>query len=78
MHIEPYQDKIEPGQFLSNLIYSDVSGSYLPSCWGDKYYVIFIDNYNKTSKVVLLSSKNGVLFTFNLFWKRNQYGKTCI
>ena len=78
MYIEPHQDKIEPGQFLLDLIYSDVSGPYPPSCSGAKYYVTFLDDYDKTSEVVLLSSKDGVLSAFDLFRKRNQFGEARI
>ncbi len=37
MHVEPNQDKLEPGQFLLDVIYSEVSDPYLPSCSGAKY-----------------------------------------
>lgn len=67
IHIESNQDKIKPSQFLLDLIHSDVSSSYLLNCLGAKYYVTFLDNYNKTSEVILLLSKDGVLSTFNLF-----------
>ena len=67
MHTKPYQDKIELGQFLLNLIHIDVSGPYSPSFLEAKYYVIFLDDYNKTSEVIPLSSKDRVLSAFDLF-----------
>lgn len=78
MHFESHLVKIESGQFLLNLIYSDVSGPYWPSCSGAKYYVTFLNNYDKTFKVILLLSKNRVLSAFELFWKCNQLGEACI
>lgn len=69
---------IEPGQFLLDQIHSDVSSSYLSSYLEAKYYVIFLENYDKTSKVVLFLNKVRVLSVFDLFWKRNQYRKVCI
>ena len=78
MHVEPHQDKIEPSQFPLDLIHSDVSDLYPHYCFGAKYYIIFRDDYDKTSEVVLLSSKDGVLLAFNLFRKRNQFGDACI
>lgn len=78
MHVKPYQDKIKPGQYLLDLIHSDVSTSDLQSCFRAKYYVIFLDDYDKTSKVILLFSKNRVLAAFDLFWKRNKDGEACI
>lgn len=67
MHIKPYQDKIELDQILLDLIHSDVSSPYLSICLGAKYYITYLDDYNKTSKVVLLSRKDGVLSVFDLF-----------
>ena len=78
MHVEPHQDKIEPGQFLLDLIHSDVSGPYLPSCSRAKYYVTFLDDYDKTSEVVLISSKDRELSPFDFFQKRDQFGEACI
>ncbi len=78
MHVQPHQDKIKPGQFLLDLIHSDVSGPYPPSCSGAKNYATFFDDYDKTSEVVLLSSKDGVLSAFDLFRKCNQFGEACI
>lgn len=78
MHVEPYQDKIKPGQYLLDLIYSDVSGLDLQSYSRAKYYIIFLNDYDKTSKVIQFFSKNGVLAAFDLFQKRNQYGEACI
>lgn len=67
MHVKPYKDKIKPGQYLLDLIYSNVFGPYIPSCFGVKYYVTFFDNYDKTLEVILLSSKDGVLAAYDLF-----------
>lgn len=60
------------------MIHSDVSDLYLPSCSRAKYYVTFFGDYDKTSKVILFSSQNGILSAFDLFWKRNQFGKARI
>lgn len=67
MHVESHKDNIEPGLHLLDLIHSDVSSLYIQSCSGAKYYVTFLDDYDKTSEVILLSSKNGVLAAFDLF-----------
>lgn len=42
IHVESHQDKIEPGQYLLDLIYSDISSPYLQSCSEAKYCVIFL------------------------------------
>ncbi len=51
---------------------------YLQNYSEFRQYVIFCNNYNKTSKVVLLSSKNKMLAVFNLFWKSDKYKKASI
>ncbi len=52
MHFELYKDNIEPGFQPLDLIYSDVSGSYIPNCSRAKYYITFFDDYDKTSGVI--------------------------
>ncbi len=73
MHVEPHKDKIELGQYILDLIHSDVPDSYILRCSWAKYYVTILDNYNKNSEVVLLSSKDGVLAAFDLFRKQNEH-----
>lgn len=50
----------------------------MPNYLGTKYYVIFLDDYDKTLEGVLLSSKDRVLSAFDLFWKCNKYEKARI
>ena len=69
IHIEPNKDKIEPGQYLLDLIYSDISGPYICNCPRAKYYVTFFDDFDKASKFILLFSNNRVLAAFDSFCK---------
>ena len=78
IYIQPYQNKIELGQFSIDLIKSKISSPYHESYSRAKYYITFFDDYDKTSEVVLFSSKDGVLLTFDLFQKCNQVKKACI
>ena len=78
MKTEPHKDKIEAGQYPLDLINSNVSGPYIWSCSGAKYYVTFLDNYDKTLEVILFSSKNGILTSFDLFQKHNKHGENHI
>lgn len=78
MHVKSHKDKIEFGRYLLDFIHSDVSGSYIPNCFGAKYYIKILNDHNKTLEIVLFSSKNRVLSTFDLFWKYNKYEKACI
>lgn len=64
LYIDPYKVKIKPSKHLWDLIYSDVSDLYIWNFSMVKYYITFLDNYNKTLEVVLLSSKNEVLAAF--------------
>ena len=61
-----------------DLIKSKISSPYLESYSRAKYYITFLNDYDKTSEVVLFLSKNGVLITFDLFQKCNQVRKACI
>ena len=73
MQVEPHKDKIELGQYILDLIHSDVPNSYILRYSGAKYYVTILDNYDKNSEVVLLSSKDGVQAAFDLFRKQNEH-----
>ncbi len=75
MHFELYKNKIEPDEYLLNLIYSDIFGFYIQTYSRYKYYVIFLDNYDKTSEVILLLSKDGVLANFYLFQNKSSMEK---
>lgn len=76
--VESYKDKIESGQYLLNLIYNNISDPYIQSYFGAKCYITFLDDYDKTLKVILFFEKNGVLIAFDLFQKRNKHKKNCI
>lgn len=69
MHIKPDKDKIEPGKYLLDLIYSDISNPDICNCSRAKYYVTFFDNFDKVSEFILLSSNDRVLVAFDLFHK---------
>lgn len=71
--VEPHQDKIEPGQFLLDLIYKNVFSPYFSSYLRAKYYIIFFDYNHKTLEVILYLNQNRVLSAFDLFQKRNQF-----
>lgn len=75
---KPNKDEIEPSQFFLDMIHSDVLNLYLLSYLGCKYYISFLNGYDKTSEIILYSSKYGVLSAFNLFRKRNQFRETRI
>lgn len=67
MYVQSYKDKIKLGQYLLDLIYSNIFGPYLLSYLKAKYYITFLDNYKKTSEIVLFSIKDRILSAFDLF-----------
>lgn len=57
IYVELLKTRIELGQYLLDLIYSDISGSYIQKCSKVKYYVAFFVNYDKTSEVIFFLAK---------------------
>lgn len=67
MKVETHRDPIQPGKAPLNLIYSDVHRSFPKSYDGAKYFVSFLDDWNKSCDIILLSKKSDALATFQLF-----------
>ena len=59
-----YISKIHLGRYHINLIYSDLFNKLSVSKKSYKYYVIFINNYNKIIKVKYLRVKSKVFKVF--------------
>ena len=52
----PYKSYIRPRQGPLDLIYSNIYGPIIPrGRYNDKYIVIFLDNWNKRSKVEIIN-----------------------
>ena len=49
---------------LLNLVYSNIIGFFNYSYRGGKYFITFLDNYNKRFKVKVLKSKGDTYITY--------------
>ncbi len=64
LQVEAHRDQIEPGLEPLNLVYSDVTGTFIEGLYGATHFVTFLYNVIKRSEVVLLTKKSGVLPAF--------------
>jgi hypothetical protein len=68
-HQLPYSISQSKSHFPLNLVFSNVWGPASTSTGGYKYYVSFIDDYNKFSWIYLLKFKSQVFPVFREFQK---------
>ena len=64
MKVETHKDPIQPGKAPLDLIHSDVHGPFSQSYDGAKYIVSFLDDWDKSSDIILLGGKFDVLAAF--------------
>ncbi len=57
IYFELHQHKIIEEQYPLDLIHHYIFGYYLQSCSEAKYYMTFVDNYDKMSEIVSFSVK---------------------
>ena len=74
MKVETHKHLIPPGKALLDLIHLDVHGSFPDSYDSDKYFVSFLDNWDKSSNIILLGGKSDALAAFQLFQRRHKKG----
>ena len=65
--VESYKVPVQSSQAVLDLIYSGVLGPFIESYDGAKYFVTFLDNWDKLSDIILLAGKSEVLAIFQLF-----------
>lgn len=53
-----YKSYIYLRKYLLDLVHSDIIGPFNYSYRGGKYFIIFLNNYNKRSEVEILESKS--------------------
>ena len=71
----PHKSHIRPRQGPLNLIHSDIHSPITPrGRHGDKYFVTFLDDWNKRSKVEIIDQKSETFPAFKRFQARNQHG----
>ena len=59
---------------LLDLVYSNIIGLFNRSRRGGKYFIIFLDDYNKRLEVEILESKNNIYATYLHYIARNERG----
>lgn len=72
MKVETHRDPIQPGKAPLDLIHSDVHGPFPESYDGAKYFVSFLDDWGKSSDIILLGGKSDALAAFQLFQRRHE------
>ena len=55
-----YKSYIYLGKCLLDLVYFDIIGPFNCGCRGGKYFITFLNNYNKRLEVEILESKSNV------------------
>ena len=74
MKVETHKDPIQPGKAPLDLIYSDVHGLFPYSYDRAKYFVSFLDDWDKSSDIIVLGGKSDALAAFPLFQLRHERG----
>lgn len=74
LQAEPHRDRIEPGLEPLDLVHSDVTGPFIEGLYGATYFVTFLCDATKTSEVVLLTKKSGVLPAFKGYCLHHEKG----
>ncbi len=74
MKAETHKDPIEPGKALLDFIHSNVHGHLPQSYDGDKYFVSFLEDRDKSSDIILLGGKSDALAAVRLFHRRHERG----
>ena len=69
-----YKSYICPSKRPLDLVYSNIIGPFNYSYRGGKYFITFLDNYNKRSKVKVLESKGDTYKAYLYYTARNEWG----
>ena len=67
-----HKSYICPKKYLLDLIYSDITKSFNYSCKGSKYFIIFLNNYNKRLEVEVLEKKSNIYTAYLRYTARNK------
>lgn len=70
--VESYKDHIQPKKASLDLIHNNVFGLFPLNYDGIKYFITFLDNYNKALDIILPKRKSNVFVAFQLFQHRHK------
>ena len=62
--ISKYKSYIRSRKYLLDLIYFNITRPFNYSCKGGKYFIIFLNNYNKYLEVKVLKKKSNIYIAF--------------
>lgn len=62
--VKTHKDYIQPRRALFDPIHGDIHGPFSSSYNGRKYFVAFLDNWDKASDIVLLEGKSDIFAAF--------------
>ena len=69
-----HKSRIRPGRCPLDLVHSDITGPFDRGCKGGKYFITFLDDFDKRSKVEILESKSDAYAVYLRFAARNERG----
>ena len=65
---------IYPGKRLLDLVHSNITGPFDRGRRGGKYFITFLDDYDKRLKVEVLESKSDIYAAYLRYTARNERG----
>ena len=75
----PYKSQIRPARRECELIYSDIYGPITPRGYkGGRYFITFLDNQIKRSKVEIIEFKSNTFPAFKRYQTRSEHSNTKI
>ena len=74
MKVKSHKDPVQPSKAPLDLVYSDVHGPFPKSYNGTKYFVSFLNDWDRSSDIILLNKKSNALAAFQPFKRRHKKG----
>ena len=69
-----HKSHIRPRKYLLDLVHSDITGPFDRGCGGGKYFITFLDDYDKRSEVEVLESKSDAYAAYLRYAAQNERG----
>ena len=68
-----YKSHIYPKKHPLDLVYSDIIGPFDRGRKGGKYFIIFLDDYNKRLEVEILEVKSNIYIAYLYYTAQNEW-----
>ena len=69
-----YKSYIHPRKHLLDLVYSNIIGSFNYNYKRGKYFITFLDNYNKRLEIEILKAKSNIYTAYLYYITQNEWG----